>query len=140
MSSLLCNYPNNCLFQYYIFQFQKTHFFIFPSFSPCLFLCFIKDIDIRGLRSSSANSNISVISEPALNELFLKNVLWVTFLSFRNSNNFLVGCWAPLSSPLPGRTSEVNNQNTPRNQGIVLDELNKVVSLGYLHSVQNVFL
>ena len=68
--------------------------------------------------------------------LFLKNVLWVTFLSFGNSNNFLVGCWASLSSPLPGRTSEVNNQNTPRNQGIVLDELNKVVSLGYLHSVQ----
>ena len=55
---------------------------------------------------------------------------------FGNSNNFLVGCWASLSSPLPGRTSEVNNQNTPRNQGIVLDELNKVVSLGYLHSVQ----
>ena len=124
----------------YIFQFQKSHLFIFSSFSPCLFLCFIKHIDIRGLRSSSANSNISVISEPALNELFLKNVLWVTFLSFGNSNNFLVGCWASLSSPLPGRTSEVNNQNTPRNQGIVLDELNKVVSLGYLHSVQNVFL
>ena len=72
--------------------------------------------------------------------LFLKNVLWVTFLYFGNSNNFLVGCWASLSSPLPGRTSEVNDQNTPRNQGIVLDELNKVVSLGYLHSVQNVFL
>ena len=70
MSSLLCNYPNNCLFQYYIFQFQKTHFFIFPSFSPCLFLCFIKDIDIRGLRSSSVNSIISVISEATLNDCF----------------------------------------------------------------------
>ena len=53
-------------------------------------------------------------------------MLWVTFLSFGNSNNFLVGCWASLSSPFPGRTSEVNNQNTPRNQGIVLGELNKV--------------
>ena len=72
--------------------------------------------------------------------LFLKNVLWVTFLSFGNCNNCLVVCWASLSSPLPGRTSEVNNQNTPRNQGIVLDELDKVFSLGYLHSVQNVFL
>ena len=61
-------------------------------------------------------------------------------LSFGNSSNFLVGCWASLSSPLPGRTSEVNKENTPRNQGIVLDELNKVFSLDYLHSVQNVFL
>ena len=60
--------------------------------------------------------------------------------SLGNSNNFLVGCWASLSSPLPGRTSEANNQNTPRNQGIVLDELNEVFSLGYLHSVPNVFL
>ena len=41
--------------------------------------------------------------------LFLKNVLWVTFLSFGNCNNCLVVCWASLSSPLPGRTSEVNN-------------------------------
>ena len=54
--------PNNCSFQYYIFQFQKSHLFIFPSFSPCLFLCFIKHIGIRVLRSSSANSIISVIS------------------------------------------------------------------------------
>ena len=102
--------------------------FIFPSFPPCLFLLFIKHIDISGLKISSANSIISVISEADLNDYF------------GNSNNVLVGCWASLSSPLPGRTSEVNNQNTPRNQGIVLDELDKVVSLGYLHSVQNVFL
>ena len=26
----------------------------------------------------------------------------------------MVGCWASLSSPLPGRTSEVNNQKTPK--------------------------
>ena len=53
-------------------------------------------------------------------------MLCVTFPSFGNSNNILVGFWASLSSPFPGRTSEVNNQNTPRNQGIVLGELNKV--------------
>ena len=41
-------------------------------------------------------------------------MLWVTFLSFGNSNNFLVGCWASLSSPLSGRTSGVDNQNTPK--------------------------
>ena len=69
--------PNNCSFQYYIFQFQKSHLFIFPSFSPCLFLCFIKDIDIRGLRSSSANSIISVISEAALNDCFFNINLFI---------------------------------------------------------------
>ena len=53
---------------------------------------------------------------------------------------FLVGCWTSLTSPLPVRTLEINNQNTSKNQGIVLDESNKVSSLGYLHSVQNVFL
>ena len=53
-------------------------------------------------------------------------MLCVTFPSFGNSNNILVGFWASLSSLFPGRTSEVNNQNTPRNQGIVLGELNKV--------------
>ena len=67
-------------------------------------------------------------------------MLWVTFFPFGNSNNFLVGCWASLSSPLPVRTLEINNQNTSKNQGIVLDESNKVFSLGYFHSVQNVFL
>ena len=126
---------DDCSFQYYIFQFQKSHLFIFLSFSPCLFLCFIKHIDIRGSRSSSVNSIISVICEAALNACFKKMCYGLHF-SFGNSNNILVGCWASLSSPLPGRTSEVNNQNTPRNQAIVLDELNKVVSLGYLHSVQ----
>ena len=60
--------PNNCSFQYYIFQFQKSHLFIFPRFSPCLFLCFIKHIGIRVLRSSSANSITYVISEAALND------------------------------------------------------------------------
>ena len=60
--------------------------------------------------------------------------------SLGNSNNFLVGCWASLSSPLPVRTLEINNQNTSKNQGIILDESNKVFSLGYFHSVQNVFL
>ena len=40
--------------------------------------------------------------------MFLKNVLWVTFFSFGSSNNFLVGCWASLSSPLPGITLEIN--------------------------------
>ena len=49
--------------------------------------------------------------------------------------NFLVGCWASLSSPLPVRTLEINNQNTSKNQGIILDESNKVFSLGYFHSV-----
>ena len=34
--------------------------------------------------------------------------------SLGNSNNFLVGCWASLSSPLSGRTSGVDNQNTPK--------------------------
>ena len=53
---------------------------------------------------------------------------------------FLVGCWTSLTSPLPVRTLEINNQNTSKSQGIVLDESNKVFSLGYLHSVQNVFL
>ena len=72
--------------------------------------------------------------------IVFKKCVKVTFLSFGNSNNFLVGCWASLSSPVPGRSSEVNNQNTARNQGIGLDELHKVFSLGYLHSVQNVFL
>ena len=67
-------------------------------------------------------------------------MLWVTFFPFGNSNNFLVGCWASLSSPLPVRTLEINNQNTSKNQGIVLDESNKVFSVGYFHSVQNVFL
>ena len=102
--------------------------FIFPSFPPCLFLLFIKHIDISGLKISSANSIISVISEADLNDYF------------GNSNNVLVGCWASLSSPLPVRTLEINNQNTSKNQGIVLDESNKVFSLGYFHSVQNVFL
>ena len=64
--------PNNCSFQYYTFQFQKSHLFIFPSFSPCLFWCFIKHIDIRGLRTSSVNSIISVTSEAALNDCFKK--------------------------------------------------------------------
>ena len=53
---------------------------------------------------------------------------------------FLVGCWASLTSPLPVRILEINNQNTSKNQGIVLDGSNKVFSLGYFHSVQNVFL
>ena len=57
-------------------------------------------------------------------------MLWVTFLPFGNSNNILAGCWASRSSPLPGRSSEVNNQNTSRNQGVVLDELNKVFFIG----------
>ena len=77
MSSLLCNYPNNCSFQYYIFQFQKSHLFIVPSFFPCLFLCFIKHIGIRVLRSSSANSIISVISEAALNDCFYNINLFI---------------------------------------------------------------
>ena len=77
MSSLLCNYPNNCSFQYYIFQFQKSHLFIFPNFSPSLFLCFIKHIGIRVLRSSSANSIISVISEAALNDCFYNINLFI---------------------------------------------------------------
>lgn len=71
--------PNKCSFQYYIFQFQKSHLFIFPSFPPCLFLCFIKHIDIRDLRSSSANSIISVISEVDLNDYFLKCVMGYIF-------------------------------------------------------------
>ena len=69
--------PNNCSFQYYIFQFQKSHLFIFPNFSPCLFLCFIKHIGIRVLRSSSANSIISVISEAALNDCFFNINLFI---------------------------------------------------------------
>ena len=52
------------------FSVSEVSFVYFSSFSPCLFLCFIKHIDIRGLRSSSANSIISVISEPTLNDCF----------------------------------------------------------------------
>ena len=64
--------PDDCSFQYYIFQFQKSHLFICPSFPPCLFLLFIKHIDISSLKISSASSIISAISEADLNDYFFK--------------------------------------------------------------------
>ena len=99
MSSLLCNYPNNCSFQYYIFQFQKSHLFIVPSFFPCLFLCFIKHIGIRVLRSSSANSIISVISEAALNDCFFNINLFILIGGLLLYNILLVLPYINMHSP-----------------------------------------